>query len=97
MITPNIGYLGDKCNQKFSFGEVYGQIYSRKFSFMAACERILMHFCIFVSNWQKAAYHPTICDVIIDVKLFQTVYRRIYCPKFFDVIQSAVAVQNQVH
>ena len=31
---------------------------------------------------QKAAHHPTICGVINDVKLFPTVYRRIYCRKF---------------
>ena len=30
----------------------------------------------------KAARHPTKCDVINDVKLFPTVYRRIYCRKF---------------
>ena len=30
----------------------------------------------------KAAHHPTRCDVINDVKLFPTVYRRIYCRKF---------------
>ena len=35
---------------------------------------------------KKAARHPTICDVINDVKLFPTVYCRIYCRKFFDVI-----------
>ena len=29
----------------------------------------------------KAARHPTKCDVISDVKLFTTVYRRIYCRK----------------
>ena len=29
-----------------------------------------------------AARHSTICDVIYDVKLFPTVYRRIYCRKF---------------
>ena len=39
---------------------------------------ILMHFCSFVSNLSVAsACHPTICDVINDVKLFPTVYRRI--------------------
>ena len=36
----------------------------------------------------KAAQHPTKCEVINDVKLF---------PQFFDVIQSDVALQNQVH
>ena len=30
----------------------------------------------------KAARHPTKCDVINDVKLLPTVYRRIYCRKF---------------
>ena len=40
----------------------------------------------------KAARHPTKGDVIDDVKLFPTVYRRI-----FDVIQSDVALQTQVH
>ena len=36
------------------------------------------------------------CEIIDDVKLFPTVYRRIYCRKF-DVIQSDVALQMQVH
>ena len=31
----------------------------------------------------KAAHHPTIFDIINDVKLFPTVYRKIYCRKFF--------------
>ena len=31
----------------------------------------------------RAACHPTEGDVIDDVKLFPTVYRRIYCRKFF--------------
>ena len=30
----------------------------------------------------NAARHPTNCDVINDIKLFPTVYRRIYCHKF---------------
>ena len=30
----------------------------------------------------KATRHPTKCDVINDVKLFPTVYRRIYCRNF---------------
>ena len=33
----------------------------------------------------KAARHPTKCDVINDVKLFLTVYRRIYCRKFLSL------------
>ena len=34
------------------------------------------------SKSHKAAHHPTKCDVINDVKLFPTVYQRIYCCKF---------------
>ena len=45
----------------------------------------------------RAAHHPTKGDVIDDAKLFPTVYRRIYCCKFFDVIQSDVTLQTQVH
>ena len=33
----------------------------------------------------KAARHPTKCDVINDVKLFPTVYCRIYCRKFLTI------------
>ena len=43
------------------------------------------------------ACHLMKCDVINDVKLFPAVYRRIYCRKFFDVNQSEVALQKQVH
>ena len=43
-----------------------------------------------------ATFHPTMCDVIHDVKLFPTVYRRILS-QIFGVIQSDVALQDQVH
>ena len=43
---------------------------------------ILMRFCSFVSEPHKAARHQTKGDVTDDVKLFPTVYRRIYCRKF---------------
>ena len=33
-------------------------------------------------NQHVAAHHPTICDLINGVKLFMTIYRRIYCSKF---------------
>ena len=45
----------------------------------------------------KAARHQTKGDVIDVVKLFLTVYRRIYCRKSFDVIQSDIVLQTQVH
>ena len=34
---------------------------------------------------RKAARHPTKCDVANDDILFPTVYRRIYCRKFFTI------------
>ena len=51
---------------------------------------ILMSFYNLVSNWSAASSikthhgirHPTKGDVINDVKLFPTVYRKIYCCKF---------------
>ena len=59
---------------------------------------ILMHFCRFVSNWSvanrtKATSHPTKCDVINAVKQFPTDI----LSQIFDVIQSDVALQKQVH
>ena len=44
----------------------------------------LLQFRLELERWKphKAARHSTRCDVINDVKLFPTVYRRIYCRKF---------------
>ena len=42
---------------------------------------ILMHFYSFLSKPYKVTCHPTECDIINDVKLFQTVYHRIYSRK----------------
>ena len=36
---------------------------------------ILMHFCSLASNWSVESCVKPKCDVINDVKLFQTVYR----------------------
>ena len=51
---------------------------------------ILMQFCSLISNWSvassikphKGVRHQMKRDVINDVQLFPTVYRRIYCRKF---------------
>ena len=45
----------------------------------------LLQFCLKFEPWKlpKATRHPMICDVINDVKLFLTVYHRIYCRNFF--------------
>ena len=44
----------------------------------------LLQFCLQLECYKphKAACQPTKCDVINDVKLFATVYRRIYCRKY---------------
>ena len=54
----------------------------------------LLQFCLKLEpcKLHKAAHHPTKCDIINDVKPFPTVYRRM-----FDVIQSNVVLQKQVH
>ena len=53
---------------------------------------ILMHFCSFERCKQhNAARHLMKCDVINDVNLLPTVYRRIYCRKF---LTSEVALQK---
>ena len=52
---------------------------------------IVMHFCSFISNLSvasrikphKGIHHQMKCDVINDIKLFPTVFRRIYCCNFF--------------
>ena len=44
---------------------------------------ILMHFCSFERcKPHDAARYLMKCDVIIDVNLLPTVYRRMYCRKF---------------
>ena len=45
----------------------------------------ILHLCLKLERYKphKAARHSTKCDVINDVKLFPTVYRRIYCSKCF--------------
>ena len=45
---------------------------------------ILMHFRRKLERCKQhnSSRHPMKCDVIHDIKLFPTVYRRIYCRKF---------------
>ena len=66
---------------------------------------ILMRFYSLVSNWKvassiktpKGVRHQMKCDVINDVKLFLTVYHRIYCRKFSTLSNQDVTLQKQVH
>ena len=59
----------------------------------------LFQFRLESKRWkpQKAARHPTKCDVINDVKLFPAVYHRIILLQIFYVIQSDIVLQKQVH
>ena len=43
---------------------------------------ILIRLCNCVSNWSIASHRKLHCDIINKVKLFATVYRRIYWRKF---------------
>ena len=45
----------------------------------------------------NAARHWMKCDVINDIKLFPTVCHRTTVSQIFDVIQSEVGLQKQVH
>ena len=57
-------------NENFEYGYPHS---NERLQFKLKLERYKPH---------KAARLPTKCDVINDVKLFPTVYRRIYCRKF---------------
>ena len=61
---------------------------NEKFEYDYPHSNALLQFCLELERWKplKAAHHPP--DVFNDVKLFPTVYRRIYCRKF-------LAVSNQ--
>ena len=60
---------------------------------------ILIHARSFISDLSVASriMPHVIGDVINNVKLFPTIYRRIIQSQIFDVIQSEVALQKQVH
>ena len=59
---------------------------------------ILMHLCSLISNLAiQGACHPMQCDVINDVKLFPTVYRRINCRRFLTLSNQTSRLQKHVH
>ena len=86
MISVRILYDTSQ-NENFEYGYPHFNAILR---FCLKFERCKLH---------KAAYHPTKHDVIDDVKIFQTVglYRRIYCQKIFDVIQSDKSQRIRIH
>ena len=57
---------------------------NEKFEYGYSHSSALLQFRPRLECWKlhKAACHPRRCDVINDVKLFPTVYCRIYCRKF---------------
>ena len=67
---------------------------------------ILMPFYRLVSNWSvasrithkpdKEVCHPKKCDIINEVKLFLTVYRRIYCRKFLTLSNQASLYKSKI-
>ena len=59
------------------------------FKYVYPCSNALLQFHL---KLLKAALHPTKCDVINDVKLYLTVYRRIYCQ---DILSRFLKLSNQ--
>ena len=62
--------ISDDTNENFEYGYPHS---NALLQFPLKWEHFKLH---------KATCHPTKCDVINDIKLFPTVYRRIYCHKF---------------
>ena len=57
---------------------------------------ILMQFCNFISIWSVASRTSSNkCDIINDIKFFPTVYRRIYCHKFFMLSNQTPRYKNK--
>ena len=71
---------------------------TENFEFGYSHSNALLQFCRKLERCRahNDARHPMKCGVINDVNLFPTVYRSKYCRNFY-VIQSEVALQNQVH
>ena len=91
----NSNNLGDNCIQNFHLGRyivgytvgnlvLQRQLYTSKMKILKMVIPILMHFDLKLERCKphKAALHPKKGDIIDDVKLFPTVYCRIYCRKF---------------
>ena len=82
--------LGDNCIQNFHLVGISSDIRAERISDIPLQIKILnmvipisMQFCSFVLNWSGSpAKSRTSPNVINDVKLFPTVYRRIYCCNF---------------
>ena len=94
--------LGDNCIQNFHLGR-YIRLYTspnENFEYGYPHSNTLLQSRLKMERCKphKAARHPTHYNVINDVKLFPTVYRRIYCRKFLALSkQTSRALQNQLH
>ena len=84
-IRSKINILGHGA-VKPDFPHIYPTIYlpNENFEYDYPLSNALLRFCFKFERCkqQNVVRHPTICDIIDDVKLFHTVYRRIYCRKF---------------
>ena len=78
------------CQRKTKFPSIYQTIYLPKWKFWITDygyphSNALLQYPLKLEPWKlyKPAHHSTKCEVIIDVKLFATVYHRIDCIKFW--------------
>ena len=70
-------------NENFEYGYPHSNVFLQ---FGPKLKRCKMH---------KAARHPTKCDIINDIKLFPTVYRRIYCCKFLTLSNQTLRYKSK--
>ena len=79
-------------NENFEYGYPHSNVLLQRSSKIGALQA--------PGKLHESVCHQMKCGVINDVKLFPTVYRRIYCcdilSQMFDDIQSDVALQKQV-
>ena len=73
-------------SQYTRFPTVYPTIYhlNENFEYGYPHSNALLQFALKLKRCKQHqdAHHPTICDIINDVKQFPTVYSRIYCDRF---------------
>ena len=72
-------------NEKFEYGYPHSNVLLQSRLKLERCKP------------QKAARHPMLCDVINDVKTISDSISQDILSQIFDVIQSNVALQKQVH
>ena len=83
MISHRISYETSSPNENFEYGFPLSNVLLQP---RLKLERCKPHI---------AARHPTKCDIIKDIKLFPTVYCRIYCRKFLTLSNQTLRYKSK--